>query len=117
MEKLPDYVDIHSHPTFKDYDEDREEMLKRLEENNIWTIGVGVDFESSKKEVALASERHTHFATAGLHPHDNTLEIFDEKKYEKLLESGKVVAIGECGLDYFRLRDDIENEKERQRNI
>ena len=56
------------------------------------------------------------FATVGLHPNDNKKEVFDHEAYKNLaLSSSRVVAIGECGLDYFRGAD--EAEKARQKDI
>ena len=117
---MPDFIDIHSHPSFPAYDHDREEMLGRLTQNNIWAIGIGVDLESSKKEVALAESREGIFACIGLHPNDNKEETFDEKEFEKLVTSSKVVGVGECGLDYARMEggeEEIIVEKKRQKDI
>src|SRR3989344_9359754 len=73
----------------------------------------------SKKAVALAEQYGGNmFATVGLHPNDNTKEIFDYDAYKNLaLSSSKVVAIGECGLDYFRVNGPGDRDKERQKNI
>lgn len=99
---IPEYFDIHSHLDFKDYDLDREAVIEELKKNNVWAINVGVNFETSKSAVALAEKHENLFATIGLHPHDDLTESFNEKEYEKLVVHPKVVAIGECGLDYAR---------------
>jgi TatD DNase family protein len=52
-----------------------------------------------------------------VHPVDNEEKvrgIFDEKEFEKLVASPKVVAIGECGLDWFRMGEVTEEERSRQ---
>jgi TatD DNase family protein len=54
-------------------------------------------------------------ATAGLHPNDNIDEIFNKEMYLELARNPKVVAIGECGLDYFRTNDD--ETKKRQKEV
>src|SRR3989344_8787603 len=71
----------------------------------------------SQKAVALAEKYGGNmFATVGLHPNDNKKEVFDYEAYKTLaLSSDRVVAIGECGLDYFRGAD--EAEKARQKDI
>lgn len=111
----PDYFDIHSHLDFKDYDKDREEVIAELKKENVWTVTVGVDFKTSEEAIKLADKHENLFATIGLHPGDNKTETFDEKEFEKLIGHTKVVAVGECGLDYARLLANAEAEKDRQK--
>ncbi len=115
--KQHSFFDVHSHIHDKAFDEDREKLILEMESYGLRTITVGTDFEESKKAVALAEKYEHVYATVGLHPADNPKEEFDIKKYTELSKHKKVVAIGECGLDYFRLKDDIENEKKRQKKI
>ena len=56
----------------------------------------------SKEALELAKKHDFLWAAVGLHPNDNLDEVFDMPAYEKLARNPKVVAIGECGLDYFR---------------
>lgn len=94
------YVDAHCHLQFPEYDADREELSARLAREGIGGIVVGVDRASSEAAVALA-EQHEHlFASVGLHPNHHG-EVFDEPTYRALAAHPKVVAVGECGLDYF----------------
>jgi TatD DNase family protein len=93
------YIDIHCHLGFPDYDADREELISKMKKNEITAISVGVDFETSKKELKLANKYENIFACVGQHP-ENAKDGFDERISELAKES-KVVAIGECGLDYF----------------
>ncbi len=88
----------------KEFDRDREAVLRRCEEEGVGAIVVGVDFESSKKAVELAESRDYLWATVGLHPRDNLREVFDADAYRSLAKHPKVVAIGECGLDYLRFK-------------
>ena len=108
------YFDIHSHVTFKDYAQDLPEVLARMEEGGVYTIGVGVDKKTSEEVVAFAQDKDNFFATIGLHPTDTVTETFSESDYAPLVSDPKVVAIGECGIDYFRIAGDIPVEKERQ---
>lgn len=96
------YFDIHSHVAFRDYDQDLPEVLARMEEEGVWTITVGVDKKSSEEAVAFAEGKENFFAGIGLHPTDTAPETFSESEYKSLGLDPKVVAIGECGLDYYR---------------
>mgnify|MGYP001581377709 CR=1 FL=1 len=107
--------DSHSHLHFHQFDNDREEIIKKLRDFNIKAINVGTDLEESKKAVEL-SKRYPDvlWASVGLHPNDISVEI-DWKEFEKLASNEIVVAIGECGLDYFR--SPSESEIARQKEI
>ena len=110
-----DYIDIHSHLNFPDYDKDFDEVIQRLRDTKTATITVGTDLASSKKALELAEKYEMIYACIGLHPADNTEEVFNEEEFEKLVAHKKVVAIGECGLDYGREKDATEETKIRQK--
>lgn len=95
------YIDVHSHLHFKDFDNDRQEVLDLMNKDGIATIAIGTDYEESKKAIKLAEENENIYATIGFHPADNSIEVFDYEKYLELAKHKKVLAIGECGLDYF----------------
>lgn len=109
------YFDAHSHVTFRDYDADLDEVLARMREHEVGTITVGVDSATSEEAVSFAEEHDGFYATIGLHPTDTSTETFNEPVFKKLVSRPKVVGIGECGLDYFRITGDVETEKKRQR--
>lgn len=94
-------IDVHAHVNFPDYDEDREGVIKRAQEVGVGMINVGTGLETSRQIVALAEQNENMWATIGLHPTDWT-EGFDDSAYLELAKNEKTVAIGECGLDYFR---------------
>src|SRR3989344_5880472 len=129
---MPKYIDIHSHVNFKAFDEDREAVIKRALENNTWVINVGTQVDTSKKAIEMAHEYPEGvYAIIGLHPihtgksfHDTKElgeegkaftsrgETFDKNIYRQMLKDPKVVAIGECGLDYYRMDpESIEKQK------
>lgn len=108
------YFDLHSHVSFKDFDDDRDQVIGRMQEKGVGTITVGVDAETSKQAVAFAENNDGFYATIGLHPNDTPTETFDEKFFSELVSHPKVVGVGECGLDYFRIEGDVEKEKKRQ---
>lgn len=112
-----EYVDAHSHLHDRRFDADREEVLERMQKLGIATITVGTDLSESRRAVELAASSNLVFATVGQHPVDRPEEIFDPENYRELLKHPKVVALGECGLDYFRIFGDFESEKKRQRDI
>ena len=65
----------------------------------------GIDPETSRRSLELAESHRGVFATAGMHPH--TASAFDVRagaEIEELLADPRVVAVGECGLDFFRMR-------------
>jgi len=129
---MPKYIDIHAHVNFKVFDEDRDAVIRRALENDTLVINIGTQFDTSEKAVAMTNDyKEGVYSTIGLHPihtgasyHDEEElgekgkefathgEIFDKEKYRELAHKGKVVAIGECGLDYFHSHEeDIERQK------
>ncbi|MBR9702711.1 TatD family hydrolase, partial [Candidatus Woesearchaeota archaeon] len=94
------------------FDEDRDEIITRMSDDDIWTIIVGTNPTTSQEAVELAQKNKHLFATVGIHPTD-TEEPFDKKLFSKLAEEPSVVGIGECGFDYFRTDRD-ESKKTQQ---
>lgn len=95
------YFDIHSHLYFPEYDTDRDQVIAHLKEQGIWTCSIGTDLKTSK-QAALLAEKHEHlYASIGVHPAHDDLTVFS-KDFEELVTHQKVVAIGECGFDFFR---------------
>ncbi|MDZ7726448.1 MAG: TatD family hydrolase [Candidatus Campbellbacteria bacterium] len=115
MENAIKYIDIHSHLHFDSYDEDREELLSRMNEEGVATISIGIDSATSVEEVELSENNDNIFTSIGIHPGDSS-ELFEDKRetFERLLRSEKVVSIGECGFDYSHLEGDIEKAKRLQ---
>lgn len=122
---MPKFVDIHSHLNFPEYDADRDAVILRMKDAGVWTITVGTNLETSRSAVALAERDPSAgiFACIGVHPVDDPAVVWDEKmtqEFETLARHPRVVAIGECGLDYFRLDKDpavAEVQKQGQRDI
>ncbi len=102
--------DSHCHLYFPQYDADREAMLARMEEKEMGAVLIGTDSATSQASIDLAESRDFLWAAVGLHPNDEG--EFAIANYEKLAAHPKVVAIGECGLDYFR-SEKSEGQKER----
>jgi len=67
-------------------------------------ICVGVDVATSRRSLEIADSIEGVFATAGVHPHDaHTFDAESSARIEELLHDPRVVAVGECGLDWFRM--------------
>ena len=105
------YFDVHSHPHDKAFDADREEILSEMKKKGVGTIAIGTDQEESKKAFELALSHDNVYASVGLHPADNVTEEFDYVFYKELAQNKKVVAIGECGLDYFYIENFFERDQ------
>ena len=68
-------------------------------------VCVGIDPGSSRRSIELATSLPGVAATAGMHPHDaSAFDAEAEAEIERLLANPLVVAVGECGLDFFRMR-------------
>ncbi len=110
-------IDTHCHLNFNTYKDDKESVIKRAGEAGLSAmINVGSQWDTSVRAVELAESYPNLYAAVGLHPvhlfeqeideeesHFTTrAEVFNFKKYFDLAKSSdRVVAIGECGLDYF----------------
>lgn len=122
MENLEslEYIDCHSHPHDEKYAGDYT-FLEDLKNDGGGTIAIGTDYQNTKKAIEIAKKYPNVWATIGIHPADNHAEIYDEAKFYELLKfgEGKVVGIGECGLDYyyFNAETNIEEQKERQKKV
>jgi len=111
------FIDIHSHLGFEDYGADQTEVLKRMKDLEVATIAVGSNYANSKDALQVAKENDDVFACVGIHPDDGHGQPFDESDFEILVTSPKVVAIGECGLDYFSLSQKFEQGLSLRRSV
>ena len=94
------YIDIHGHMNFPEYEADREDVIARAQNAGVAMITVGTGIESSSRAVELARMHENMWATVGIHPTD-TKESLQFPLLSRLAHEPQVVAIGECGLDYF----------------
>ena len=98
-------IDIGANLTHDSFDHDRDAVLQRARDAGVKRMVItGASREHSPKALALAKAHPGElFATAGVHPH-HAVEYTDECDAEMraLLTHDEVVAVGECGLDYFR---------------
>lgn len=94
--------DSHSHMYYSNFDEDRDEIFKRIQEAGVkYVLNAGADLETSMKAIELAQKHEMFYASVGCHPHD--VKELDEETillFKGLAKKNKVCAIGEIGLDY-----------------
>lgn len=109
----PQYFDVHAHVQFDAYDADRDEVISRSLAEGVHMMNIGTDAETSRKAIELAEKYDGLYAAVALHPTDTPNEVFDPALYEQLASHPKVRAIGECGLDYFRLEEAGTAEKQK----
>ncbi len=103
-------LDTHAHLNLPDYSpKELADLRKELAKKEIGVINVGVDEKSSQQAIFLAGQEKFFWATVGVHPsvvQEKFLakqEIISFSKIRALAAQKKVAAIGEIGLDYFRL--------------
>ena len=111
------YVDAHCHVQFEDYKHDQDEVISRMQQYGIGGIVVGVGRTSSAEAVALAEKHDNLYAAVGLHPNMVAVEPWSEEIFRTLASRPKVVAIGECGLDYYRPTEFTEEVKRAQSDV
>ena len=110
-----DLIDIGANLSHDSFDNDRDEVIERAATAGVTRIIVTGSCERSSREaLALSkSQRGTLFATTGVHPHhasDYTDAV--HASLQALLGEAEVVAVGECGLDYFRNFSPVDAQKE-----
>ena len=107
-------IDTHAHLMFPEFREDLEEVLKRAKDSGVQKIvNVGCDLKSCQQSVEMADKYPELFATLGMHPYEAGLVNEELMNDWRMLipKNKKIVAIGECGLDYFKAKVDKEIQK------
>ena len=110
------WLDSHCHITADRYDDDREAVLERTFANGVETlvsIGSGYGIRGNAEAIALAETDPRIWATVGVHPHE-AAELDDENRaaIREWLAHDRVVALGECGLDYHYMNSPREIQRE-----
>ena len=125
------FIDTHCHVHFQAYKDDMDEVVQRSLDAGVGMITIGTQSTTSKGAIELAEKYDGVWATIGLHPNhlhkqeffdDNELppeqrevgkiktrsESFDSEYYATLVNHPKVIAIGEFGLDYYRIPPNVD---------
>lgn len=102
---MPSFYDTHAHLDYPDFGTETELVVERAAAAGITRIvSVGTDLESSARAVALAERHPGVFAAVGWHPgHAMEAPADIRPELRRLAAHPKVVAIGETGLDFYRL--------------
>jgi len=110
------FVDSHCHINFPDLAAQMDDVLDQMHANEVLSaLCVSVNLADFPQVLALA-EQHSHiYASVGVHPDYEGVEEPDVAKLVELADHPKIIAIGETGLDYFRLKGDLEWQRERFR--
>lgn len=102
---MAEFYDTHAHLDYPEFTEELPQLIDRAAAAGITrVVSIGTDLESSAKAVALAERFESVFAVVGWHPNEALRAPSDFRaKLRELASHPKVIAIGETGLDYFRL--------------
>lgn len=119
------HIDAHTHIQFDVFDKDREETINRARSAGIGLVIAGSGYDDSRRGIDIAKQYESGiYACIGLHPgntyhssYNHEVEKFDEAAFGLLAQEKKVVGIGECGLDYFKLEGDEKNIKQTQKDV
>ncbi len=102
------WIDSHCHVSSHEFDEDREAVLQRALDDGVEVligIGSGYGIEANRRAVELAANHPQVYAAVGVHPHEAaTLDDEGRRRLDDWLGRDRVVAVGECGLDYHYMR-------------
>lgn len=118
------FIDTHAHLSNELYEKDVEEILRNAKSNGVdKIISIGCNLKEATESANLADKYQMVYSSAGLYPHDNKEEsnIPDKEKLKMIsiiASHPKVVAIGECGLDYKKPSiDEVKRSKDEQKDL
>lgn len=111
------FIDSHCHLDFPELANRLDEVLARMQDNQVThALCVSVNMQDFPRVLTLA-EAHKHlYASVGVHPDYPDVTEPSVEELVRLAQHPKIVAIGETGLDYYRLTGDLEWQRQRFRN-
>lgn len=110
------FIDSHCHLDFPDLAKDLDVLLRNMRENQVThALCVSVDLPNFPRVLALAEKHQNLFASVGIHPDYEDQREPSADELAGLADHHKIIAIGETGLDYYRLQGDLEWQRERFR--
>lgn len=124
-------VDTHCHVHFNAFKADADEVIRRTLEKGVLMNLVGTQKDTSTNGVAMAEKYQGTYASVGLHPVHLISQYIDEEEssfrtreeefdyeyYKKLAKSPKTIAIGECGLDVYRIPEGMSKESVLEKQV
>lgn len=104
-------IDTHCHLDDEKYYDDLQEVINRAFESGIVAMVIpGADINDLERASQICQKYENIYFAAGVHPYHH--QQYDEYILEQFIQNPKCIAIGECGLDYYRLPDDESEKKE-----
>lgn len=105
-------IDTHCHLDDELYYDDLHELIKACEVNNIKKMIIpGADLDTLSRAVEIAQRYESVYFSVGVHPCN--CDFYDEDLLKSYITHPKCVAVGECGLDYYRKEDKDKKEKQK----
>lgn len=111
------FIDSHCHINFHELAENITDVLAQMQQNEVLSaLCVSVNLADFPQVLALACQYPNIYASVGVHPDHEAVEEPTVARLVELAQHPKIVAIGETGLDYYRLTGDLDWQRERFRN-
>jgi TatD DNase family protein len=111
------FIDSHCHINFHELAENITDVLAQMQQNDVLSaLCVSVNLADFPQVLALACQYPNIYASVGVHPDHEAVEEPTVARLVELAQHPKIVAIGETGLDYYRLTGDLDWQRERFRN-
>ena len=110
------YIDSHCHINFPELNQKIDQVLSNMKDNEIsHALCVSVTLDKINEILGLTKKYSNVYASVGVHPDYEDIQEPDIETLFNYSKNEKVVAIGETGLDYFRLTGDLSWQRERFR--
>jgi len=110
------YIDSHCHINFPELNQKIDQVLENMKDNDIsHALCVSVTLDKINEILSLTKKYSNVYASVGVHPDYEDIQEPDIETLFNYSKNEKVVAIGETGLDYFRLKGDLSWQRERFR--
>lgn len=111
-------IDTHCHIDFEDFDEDREEVIKRAQDKLDYVVASGFNQESNENVLKLSKEYEGFiYPTFGFHPvssQNSTDNELNEAQNHLIANLDNIVAVGEVGMDYYYVTDKALRERQQE---
>jgi TatD DNase family protein len=110
------FIDSHCHINFHELAENITDVLAKMQQNEVTAaLCVSVNLADFPQVLALAEQYPNIYASVGVHPDYESVEEPTVARLVELAQHPRIIAIGETGLDYYRLTGDLEWQRERFR--
>jgi TatD DNase family protein len=111
------FIDSHCHINFPELAVNMADVLAKMQQNDVQSaLCVSVNLADFPQVLKLAEQYPNIYASVGVHPDYEDVEEPTVERLVELAQHPKIIAIGETGLDYYRLTGDLDWQRERFRN-